>query len=56
MKNSEKSKKLSIDKFTIAKLKNPNMITGGDGDDGTDGKDTQKKICVAQSSVYINPK
>lgn len=52
----KKSHKLSIEKFTIAKLKNPNMIIGGDGDDGTDIPDKPKKVCVLESKLYISPK
>jgi len=56
MKNTKKSHKLSIEKFTVAKLKNPNMIIGGDGDDGTDAGDKPKKVCVLESTLYISPK
>ena len=49
-----KKKKLSLEKFRIAKLSNADKIIGGTGaNDGTVDTDTRPLICVAMSDIYV---
>lgn len=49
-----KKKKLNLEKFTIAKLDNPNKIMGGTGaNDGTVDEATKPLVCINQSDDYI---
>lgn len=48
-------KKLSLEKFTIAKLDNPNVIMGGTGaNDGTVDEVTRPLVCINQSDDFIS--
>jgi hypothetical protein len=49
-----KKSKLSIEKFTIAKLNNPSRIVGGDGDD--QGETGKKSKCVGGSAIIVGEK
>ncbi len=53
MKSKKNQKKLSLESFVIAKLKNPQFIVGGGGGDGTDSNDPPKEKCILRSTVYI---
>jgi len=49
-----KKKKLSLEKFTIAKLKNSNQIMGGTGaNDGTVDTVTRPLVCIEMSDVFV---
>ena len=47
--------KPSLDKFKIAELKRPEVITGGGDDDGTISSSDKKKICIMNSTRYVDP-
>jgi hypothetical protein len=49
MKTKNEKQKFSLEKFEIAKLKNPNLIVGGDGTDvmtTTDTNNLSSRRCV----------
>lgn len=50
-----KKKKLNLEKFRIAELKNSNKIFGGTGDDGPPYTEEKKKKlkCILTSEVII---
>lgn len=50
-----KKQKLTLEKFTVLKLKNPSKILGGN--DGTDGGETGKgNKCYLGSAVFVKEK
>lgn len=53
-----KKSKLSLEKFTVAKLNNPSKIVGGNGgDNGDDNGETGKKSkCVGGSKIIVGEK
>ncbi|WP_417784568.1 hypothetical protein [Tenacibaculum sp.] len=55
IKNIMKKKKLTLEKFTIAKLNNPSKIFGGN--EATDGGETGKgDKCIQLSMVIVSDK
>jgi hypothetical protein len=52
-----KESKLNLEKFRVAKLINPSMIQGGNGDEGgteTEDGAKKKKKCILGSAIKVD--